>query len=197
MHLSLTALILASAASAANAEDVTVFLAGTGTRASIDINDAVASISFLGASPVSVDEAGATYYAFSRIVSDIPRIGTTEGEVITETNTFQADATRVVQAHTTTLAELGGVVWETKFECVHLDDGTSVCQNRLVEKAESRTVTQFDTTYTGTPSPWVTIKGVDAAISTDDDKGGVAQAWSRVSLIGSVFVSLAVGVALV
>jgi hypothetical protein len=65
--------------SAVTAEDVTIFLAGQAT--SIDIADAVASITFLGATPISVDEAGATHYAYSRIVSDIGR----GNQVTTET----------------------------------------------------------------------------------------------------------------
>jgi hypothetical protein len=46
-----------------------LFVAGTGTPSSVAVEDAIASVSFLGVNPVSVDEAGATYYAYSEVLS--------------------------------------------------------------------------------------------------------------------------------
>jgi hypothetical protein len=104
-------------------------------------------------------------------------------------DSFKADATRVVEAQTTTLAELG-VVWDSKLECVNPGDGTVVCENRLVEIKDARSSTLFDTTYTGTPRPWLTIKNAGAAkpsdkgtgSTDDDDRGsGAARAWDFAS----------------
>lgn len=84
---------------------------------------------------------------------------------------------------------------ESKLECVHLENGTSVCQNAIVGKGDNSTFTLLDTTYTGTPSAWVTIKNVETALPSDD-QGGAENARGRGSFC-VVLASLVVGAALV
>jgi hypothetical protein len=84
--------------------------------------------------------------------------------------TIKADATRAIQEVTTTLpGDLG--VQEGRYECIHYENGTSVCQDRVVLKDAGTTSTLIDVTVTGTPTPWVTVKGVESALPTDDDTG--------------------------
>ncbi|KAH6906830.1 hypothetical protein BKA70DRAFT_1493699, partial [Coprinopsis sp. MPI-PUGE-AT-0042] len=153
MHFLLVALAV-SLASFAHAEDVTLFVVPlpSGTASPLY------SVSILGDSPLSVYEAGATDYVYSQAYSWIEKPIPSISGVFTLTRTLKADATREV---TTTV--MGDVVEEDRYECVHHKNGTSVCQNRIVMKEAGTTSTWLDETVTGTPSPSVTIKGVESA----------------------------------
>lgn len=109
--------------------------------------------------------------------------------------TLKADATRVVLETTETLS--GGLEVGRKIECTNHDNGTSVCRDLIVEKEGTTSTTRFDLTYTGTPSPWATVKNVESALSNDEDQGGADRAWVRASLISTVLISFSVGAALV
>ncbi|KAH6902897.1 hypothetical protein BKA70DRAFT_1515970 [Coprinopsis sp. MPI-PUGE-AT-0042] len=188
---SLAALAIASVASVALAEDVTLFLVGTPTPTGSDTGVLVASVSLIGVSPVSVDQAR-QHTTHTRK----PYLGSGVPHRITQCSPSLADATRVVQHQATTLEGFDGAVQENEYECVHLENGTSVCEHFIIMKGAETTATWLAVTYTGTPSPWATIKNVESAL-TDDDKGSVARAWGHASLIGGVLASLGVGVALV
>ncbi|KAH6914430.1 hypothetical protein BKA70DRAFT_1558378 [Coprinopsis sp. MPI-PUGE-AT-0042] len=148
MRMLLAALASISLASVAHAEDVTLFAVPfpSGTASPY------VTVSFLGASPLSVDEAGATDYVYSQVYSRLESPTPPESEVFIITRTLKADATRVLQEVTTTLRE--GRVLEVKYECVHHENGTSVCQNRIVANLGEESTTTFTAeTVTGTPSP--------------------------------------------
>ncbi|KAH6912826.1 hypothetical protein BKA70DRAFT_1265138 [Coprinopsis sp. MPI-PUGE-AT-0042] len=187
MHLLRTAITLASAASVAYAADVTLFIPGVETSIPSD-RTAYPSFSILGASPISVDEAGATHYAYSQVVSWTgldPTLGALT--VYTETSHFHGDASRFVQERTAGVFEptVGLYEEESKLECVRLENGTSVCHVLVVRKGENITST-LDTTYTETASAQLVV--VNA---------GVNNGWGRASFLCVVVASLGVGAALV
>ncbi|KAH6912827.1 hypothetical protein BKA70DRAFT_1531223 [Coprinopsis sp. MPI-PUGE-AT-0042] len=193
MIFSLTVVALTFGASVARAEDVTLFIVGTPTASETTTSSGhftphQPSFSLLGASPLSVDEAGVTQYAYSHIVS-------WAGEVGTKTNTFEADATRILEKQTVTLDASESNVLEGSFECVHLENGTSVCKNIVIEKGPMYTTTKLESTFTGTPVPWVTIKNVETALLADG--GGADRTWGHASRMAAVFASLGLGAALV
>ncbi|KAH6912829.1 hypothetical protein BKA70DRAFT_1422388 [Coprinopsis sp. MPI-PUGE-AT-0042] len=193
---SLAALAIASVASVALAEDVTLFLVGTPTPTRSDTGVQVASVSLIGVSPVSVGQAGATHYAYSQAISWLGRASSENAVFTTPCRLMQLELFNV-QHQTTTLEGFDGVVQENEYECVHHENGTSVCEHLIIEKGAETTTTRWDVTYTGTPSPWATVKNVESALSTDDDNGGVGRTWGRASLAGGVLASFGVGVALV
>ncbi|KAH6874978.1 hypothetical protein BKA70DRAFT_1412726 [Coprinopsis sp. MPI-PUGE-AT-0042] len=190
MRLLLAVLASVSLASVAAAEDVTLFAVPfpSGTASPF------VTVSFLGASPLSVDEAGATDYVYSQVYSWIESPTPSNSGVFTVTRTLKADATRVLQDVATTLTD--GSVQEVRYECVHHENGTSVCQNRIVAKGEEVTFTLGETTVTGTPTPWMTIKGAESAVPTSDDEGGASRALGHSNLVGFIATTLGVGLAL-
>jgi hypothetical protein len=193
------------------AEDVTLFLLEPTS------NTAAHSVSILGVSALSVDEAGATHYVYSQLVSR-KETYLTENPVMTATGgciscfvsirfsllqtihplhtaTFQADATRLLQQQT--ISGPGDMVIKTKYECVRLENGTLTCRNEVaVLDKEGVTSTRFDDTQTGTPSPWWTIKNVETGLPSDDRGGAESAQWARARTC-AVLASLAVGAALV
>ncbi|KAH6912828.1 hypothetical protein BKA70DRAFT_1218930 [Coprinopsis sp. MPI-PUGE-AT-0042] len=188
MILSLPTLVLASIVSGTPPETLPSVIDG-------HTLPSLASFSLLGVSPLTVDQAGATHYAYSQQVS-LP--DATAGPVYTTTGKIQIDAGRVVEENTYTLAIATEISQEQRKECVHLENGTSVCEFIWVMKdsALSTTFTALDVTFTGTPSAWVTIKNVETALSTDNDQGGADNTWGRASLL-CVLASFGVGAALV
>ncbi|KAH6911174.1 hypothetical protein BKA70DRAFT_1460397 [Coprinopsis sp. MPI-PUGE-AT-0042] len=193
MNLFLVSLAV-TLASVAHAEDVTLFAVPFSQASGSP--PPFHSVSFLGASPVSVDEAGATNYVYSQVYSWTKSpVPSGIDEVFTLTRTLKADATRVLQEVTTTLpGDMG--VQEDRYECVHHENGTSVCQNRLVFKEAGTTTTLIDVTVTSTSSPWVTIKGAESAVPTGDDEGGASPALGHSNLIGFIANTLGVAFAL-
>jgi hypothetical protein len=122
--------------------------------------------------------------------------------------TFKADATHLERLNTRTASFMGDVrVHENSFDCVNNKDGTVVCRNRAIEHPPGGgpTSTWLDTTYTGSPTPWITIKNAQTALpgaspeddKGGDDKGGASRAWERGGLATVMIASLGVGVALV
>jgi hypothetical protein len=110
--------------------------------------------------------------------------------------TFKADATQLIIDNTQTLS--GGIEWARKIECTNYENGTSVCRHLRVESEGGTAVTRLDLTYTGTPSPWATVKNVESALSgTDDEQGGANRAWGHLSFMVVAFTSFSLGVALV
>ncbi|KAH6911175.1 hypothetical protein BKA70DRAFT_1460401 [Coprinopsis sp. MPI-PUGE-AT-0042] len=173
-------------------------------------------MSLLGISRLSVDEAGATDYVYSKAISYFISAGPSADVQSVLTRTIKADATRVFQAVKETTP--GGMVIEDLYECVHHSNGTSVCWNRRVldrggsDLGESATVTLIDVTRTGTPTPWATIKGIESALPTSvgsalptniesalptgDDEGGVNPTLRGASLVGYIVATLGVGITL-
>ncbi|KAH6911176.1 hypothetical protein BKA70DRAFT_1460403 [Coprinopsis sp. MPI-PUGE-AT-0042] len=192
MHLSLAALTFVSLAFVAHAEDVTLFdIPWPTTRT----DSFVEGETRLGISPLSVDQAGATHYVYSVAASLVNPASTQVLGATTATWTFKADATREVHEHTSTWP--GDIVYENRYECVHYEDGTSVCVSRQVAKGAGTTVTNIDTTRTGTRTPWATVTNVEAALPASDDNGGTNRASAHTSFVGVVIASLGLGVALV
>jgi hypothetical protein len=193
------------------AEDVTLFLLEPTS------NTAGPSVSILGVSALSVDEAGATHYVYSQLVSR-KETYLTENPVTTETGgwiscfvsirfsllqiihllhtaTFQADATRLLQEQTTSGPR--DMVIKTKYECVRLENGTLTCHEEVaVLDKDGVTSTWLDDTRTGTPSPWWTIKNVETGLPSDDQGGAESTQQAR-ARVCAVLASLAVGAALV
>ena len=110
----------------------------------------------------------------------------------TKTATFEADATRFASHDTTTLpAEQGGRVQEVDLECVHdFEKETSLCEIEFVEKGvdngTTTTAAKLRTTYTASPSAWVTITNAIAArpsasggVRDDEDAEGGEQGGAR------------------
>ncbi|KAH6911173.1 hypothetical protein BKA70DRAFT_1423926 [Coprinopsis sp. MPI-PUGE-AT-0042] len=187
MHIFLVVLAV-SLASVAHAEDVTLFEVSFSTSG---VPPPLFSNTLLGISRLSVDEAGATHYVYSRALSWFEPISGAPSQV---TRTFKADATRVLQEVTTTLP--GDMrVQEERYECIHHDNGTSTCRELLVMKQAGTTATFFDVAVTGTPTPWITIKGVESAVPTGGDEGGANRSLGHINLSGFIVTSLGVGFA--
>jgi hypothetical protein len=70
-----------------------------------------------------------------------------------------------------------------------------VCSHVDVRKGDSGDSTRYATTYTGTPSAWVTIKNVETALA-GKDQGGAENAWGSVNLC-VILASVGLGVAMV
>jgi hypothetical protein len=120
--------------------------------------------------------------------------------------TIKADATRALDEMTTTLPGGSNVIVD-KIECLHHDNGTSVCRNlRLLAGVEGSgpSTTLIDVAATGTPTPWATVKGIESALlptsveyttltATGDDEGSALGALGQRSVVTA---TLAVGFAL-
>ncbi|KAH6911184.1 hypothetical protein BKA70DRAFT_54659 [Coprinopsis sp. MPI-PUGE-AT-0042] len=185
MRPSLSALMLVSVASVAYTEDVTLFEVPWPSETFSPLN----SVSVVGISPLSVDEAGVTPL---RLLSSCFVVSFYECRVVHSDSPTPPDLFRRKLGPCR-----GDLLREHKYECVYHENGTAVCQNRVLEKGAGTTVTAIDLTYSGTPTPWATVKNVEAALPTADDKGGADRSWVVSSLVGAIAFSLGLGSAVV
>ncbi|KAG2008162.1 hypothetical protein CC2G_013621 [Coprinopsis cinerea AmutBmut pab1-1] len=158
----------------------------------------LASGTFLGVSPIAVDQEGATVYVATRVnslvyVEKADQTSTLLATPTTTEYTFRADASRYYHAFPTTR---GTVSAEDITECFYEDDGSIRCSHKVVVDNNGQPSTAVSHHTTGTQRPIATISDVEnLALPTegaDEDDGEESGAVrGRAGVVGLVIAGLA------